>query len=900
MSANSLMDDASRVLELVNVQPRPALAQAADLVRRARLARDHAAASVAARAAGLAAMHLTNLDTAAEFLQAAVASARRSGSAGLTGEARMSLAFAETRRGHVRRALRTIDAALTDLGGLQRARALAQRGAIRQQIGHLDEALADYRAALPALRRHADWTWVQRLHSNRGVLFIYRSQLVAAEAELAEAERVCRRHGLDLQLAFVYDNVSFLHIRRGDVPAALHWLDVTEKQHSALGAQAGAVLMDRGELLLSVGLIAEARTAATRAVEEFTRLRRRILLPQAQLLLAETALMDGDHTAAATAAAAAYRVFKAQERTEWVALARYTSLRSRLGEGDATGRTVRGLIRSAVELDAAGWAVPAMDARLAAARLLLRTGDATHAEELLRDAAAPRRHGPAELRARAWHAEALRRLAAGRPRSAATALRAGIAVLEDHQATLAAADLRSTVSTHRTDLVELGTGLALDAGRARQVLQWAERGRATALRMQPPRPPDDPVLAQLLVELRAAVAETDAARAQGGPPDGSPARDAPVIRQANLERAIRDHVRATPGTTSAPRRPPIAEISAALGDAALVEYVVHGSNLHAVTIAGSRVRLTPLGAAAEVTPLLQQIPFALRRLARRSPRRSDSDSASAAMMLLERACRRLDRFLLAPLSEQIADRPLVIVPTGGLQSVPWSALPLCAARPVTVVPSAALWYRAQRTSPRPGPVVVAAGPDLLAAQTEAVAVAKLYPDVRVLVGRDATVAAVKSALADGSIVHIAAHGRLRADNPLFSSLRMVDGPLTVYDLETLARAPRLVVLAACDGGTSHTLAGDEILGLAAGFLAHGTTALVGPLGLVRDGAMEDLMVELHSELSSGVPPAQALAAVRRTVRRDSPALRAAAMSLVCLGAGHRQVLREPASPSTPS
>ena len=44
---------------------------------------------------------------------------------------------------------------------------------------------------------------------------------------------------------------------------------------------------------------------------------------------------------------------------------------------------------------------------------------------------------------------------------------------------------------------------------------------------------------------------------------------------------------------------------------------------------------------------------------------------------------------------------------------------------------------------------------------------------------------------DGAwLAHIAAHGIFRADSPLFSSLRMHDGPLTVYDFEQLR--PRAV------------------------------------------------------------------------------------------------------------
>ena len=71
-----------------------------------------------------------------------------------------------------------------------------------------------------------------------------------------------------------------------------------------------------------------------------------------------------------------------------------------------------------------------------------------------------------------------------------------------------------------------------------------------------------------------------------------------------------------------------------------------------------------------------------------------------------------------------------------------------------------------------------------------------------LTGEAATAAAVLAALPHAGIAHLAAHGTFRRDNPLFSSLRLADGPLTVYDLQTLPGVPELVILAACDSGLS--------------------------------------------------------------------------------------------------
>lgn len=873
-------DAAAQAVQLVQVNPRRAGELASVLVSRALRQGDHVTAAVAGRAAGLAALHTAHLDTAAQYLRAAVRSARRAASPQLAGEARMSLAAVLMRRGDVRQGLRTVDMALVDLTGVEHARALVQRGAIRQQLGRLDEALSDYRLALPALRRAGDWTWVQRIHANRGVLHIYRSQLAVAAAELREAEQVCSRHGLDLDLAFVYDNLGFLHVRSGDVPTALHWLGEAERRLESLGAPVGTVLVDRSELLLSVRLAAEARENAIRAVEEFRRLRREIFIPQAQLLLAEASLLDGDPPAALAAADAALRAFSRQRRSEWVALARFAVLRCRLLAADGPRVAIADLARTAARLDAAGWHVPAQDARISAARMALERGRVVQAEELLREVAPSRRRGPAELRARAWHAKALLDLAAGRRRKAAAALRIGIRLLEEHQATLGAADLRTHVSGHRTELIDLGLRLALDTGRARQVLAWAERGRATALLMRSVRPPSDPVLAQLLTELRATVHQVDESRGKVR------SYDALVRRQVLLERAVRDHVRSGRDSTNAGERPRLEQIAAALGDTALVEFVEHRGRLFAVTVVDSRARLTPLGASADVRALTEHLPFVLRRLSRRSGnvRRNARDAAS--LEVLQHTARQLNQVMMRPLLHQIGDRPLVVVPPNCLQSVSWSVLPSCVGRSVTVAPSATLWYQANAAPNRIGEVVVAAGPDLPAAPAEAAAVAALYPGAELLVDRKATVAAVKAGLDRSAIAHIAAHGRFRADNPLFSSLQLSDGPLTVYDLDSLADIPRLVVLAACDGGSSAVCAGDELLGLAAGFLTLGTSALIAPVGPVCDGDVATLMVALHRRIRDGLSPATALARVQQDAAGGTPGIIAAAAGLLCLGAGH--------------
>jgi CHAT domain-containing protein len=162
-------------------------------------------------------------------------------------------------------------------------------------------------------------------------------------------------------------------------------------------------------------------------------------------------------------------------------------------------------------------------------------------------------------------------------------------------------------------------------------------------------------------------------------------------------------------------------------------------------------------------------------------------------------------------------------------------------------------------------------------------IAPLYDDVTVLAEAEATAGRVLAALDGAWLGHIAAHGRFRADSPLFSSLRMHDGPLTVYDFEQLRRAPYRLILSSCDSGLQAPAGADELLGLVSSLLPLGTAGIVAGVVPVNDFAMVPLMVSLHQHLRTSPGLAEAMRRVREDVAGD-PLQQATAMSLVTLGA----------------
>lgn len=876
MSALSLAEAA---LELVGSDPRAALARADEAGVLARSEDSAAAGAVSQRAAGLALRELGDLVTAEARSADAVRIAEEDATLPrIEAEARMSLAFVLLERGKVRRALGEADRAAGALRGLPAARLASQRALILQRTGQLEEALAAYVAALPVLRRGGDLLWEARALNNRGLLHAFQNSLGPAEADLRRSRDLHLRLGNPILASDADWNLGFVAARAGDVPAALARYAEVERVREAQGTPDPRLLLDRCEVLLDVGLTDEAVRTAERAVEAMSASGQGADLAEGRLLLAGAALAAGRPAVASAGARAARQAFVRQGRSGWAMLARFVGLRAAEMGGGSDRRLVRLAAESAVELAAGGWRIEELDARLVAARAAFRLGDVDVARAQLVAAAAARRTGSLGLRARAWYAEALLRRAGGSSRAVSSALRAGLSLVERAQASLGATELRAHVAGHGADLAALGLELAAERGDPRAVLAWAERWRAGSLRFHPARPPEDPELAAALADVRMASADVAEARlSETGSVAGATARlRTAEIRVVNASRTARSPLH---GPTAPPPGP--GELTEELGDGVLVEYVHHEGSLLAVTVRRDRCRLHRLGPIGPVTDAIESAHFTLNRLASGfgTPR-----SLATARTAAAAALSTLDELLIWPLRAEVDDRPLVVVPTGALHPAPWGGLPSLAGRPVRIAPSAGSWLRAARTAPaNGGRTVFAAGPGLPAAEEEVRGLGADYPGADLLVSDAASASAVLAALNGADLAHVAAHGRLRTDNPLFSALELADGPLTVYDVEGLTAAPRTVLLPACQSGMSGVRAGDELMGLVAALLAVGTRTVVAAVVPVRDDATAPLMRAVHAHLRAGSSPAEALAAARTAVDQDDAGAYAAAAAFGCFG-----------------
>jgi hypothetical protein len=845
---------AAEAYDLVQASPRRALALAERALEAARAERNPRAEVAALYALSWAQHELGDPGTVASA-KAGIRIGERHGDRRGVALLRRRLAIAYAFAGDARTARREIDAAVAMLGGRDRARSEVFRVEIHRRERTADSdrnrlVCADAARALSVLRRAGDSIWEARLLFNRGLLFTDLGRLDAAAADLRRAHELYE--SLDAEVAAVDAAAALGEVERlrGDLRASLA---ILEELRSTLPSSHPGYNLEgfRAAALAQARLLPEARAATEAYIELLERTGRGDEAASVGLDLAAILIASQDPHTARRLAERARRSFAARGQPHGAAVARTVVLSAGVLEGTTGRASIRSGLGAAGVLERAGFRREALRARLLVARLALASGSARIARRELGRGRALKVRGTVADRVELCHVRALIDLASGFPLRAERSLELGLRLLDEHRASFGAAELRATASGGGAELSALGLELALRSREPERVLVWSERLRASSLRLPPARPPADRRLRDLQAELRLIHLRARAALSTGEPERGT------ASAQRRLESAIQARLRILAGTGAEPaRQPGFDRAAAALGPRVLVEYVELGGRLAAITLADGELCLHELGPDTTAEEL-DWLRFALERLARGE---RDRSRRVAATENAEQAASALDRALVEPLLSSLGVAPLVVVPTNALHAVPWGALPSLRGRSVLVTPSLAVWQDlAARRPARSRASALIAGPRLRHSASEVLALAALYPDATVLHGRSATAAAALAALDGAALAHVACHGHFRSDSPLFSSLELGDGPLNVFELQRLRRAPEIVVLSACNLALSRLHPGDELLGLAAALLGMGTRTIVASVVPVRDTTARRLMLAFHRHLAAGLEPAAALA-----------------------------------------
>ncbi|HEU0202308.1 MAG TPA: CHAT domain-containing protein, partial [Burkholderiaceae bacterium] len=200
----------------------------------------------------------------------------------------------------------------------------------------------------------------------------------------------------------------------------------------------------------------------------------------------------------------------------------------------------------------------------------------------------------------------------------------------------------------------------------------------------------------------------------------------------------------------------------------------------------------------------------------------------SSLQALQSSAARIHDALVAPIENEIRGKRLTLVPYGALHYVPFGVLlnrrtgrTLIEDHTLRVMPSASL-VRLLKSEPRVAArgMLVLANPtqDLPGAESEAKRILGMFPTAATFVGGRATRAAFIRYAGTSGRIHIAAHAKFFAEEPLASGILFApttddSGMLTVRDLYRLNLDSDLVVLSACDTGISDVQKGDELVGL---------------------------------------------------------------------------------------
>ncbi len=715
------------------------------------------------------------------------------------------------------------------------------------QLGMVHIMTKDFAGAIPRLDEAIELARESGDREALGVLLNNRSEAhrETGNADLAEIDM---RESISIPALGAHDvsspkfNLGVLLGRQGLLRASLVELDeaLTLRVHSLVEGQD---MLDRAEILFIARAVREAEETIASTIEHLKTIDVTTVLPDLYVLGARVAIAAGEPRSDDRLQTALYLV-EGNDRAEGIRLlvnALDVDRPLQLG-GESNPSlfdltdptTIEILIERSHRLLTAG--------RLAeAASVFAHVGDAlpvdaphTRVAQLYAAARAAQLHGDLD--------------------QAGTVLDRAFDQLENYAGGLEAFELRARALDGIVPLPWLSIEIAQARGSAGDLIHWVDRSRRVVLG-GPSMTLPSPNLINELERLRSTMFDDDR-------PDVAQQRESIESRVRFLSWTAERAEGARQNTVSL----------ADLTHPGMLVFAECNDRLVGVCV-GNTDEIVDLGPTIDVKRALIKLRFQSSIAAGDTYGDSTRDFDALA-----NTAAKLDALLIQPLIGSMKFDRISIVPTGALQSVPWRLLPSLSARPVSVVSGR---YPTASGTSKPEdegrPQLIAVSGPGLAEQTELADVEALYSSTRSLENDDATCRNVISAFEGSEVLHIAAHGSTRNDDPLLSNLDLTDGPLTAYDIETAARVPDTVVLACCrvgGSGSGHAAS----YGLATVLAARGARQIIASTVDLSDVHARAVMIDLHRRLRDGMHAEDALA----SLSYDTPSLNLAAQSLVAI------------------
>lgn len=143
-------------------------------------------------------------------------------------------------------------------------------------------------------------------------------------------------------------------------------------------------------------------------------------------------------------------------------------------------------------------------------------------------------------------------------------------------------------------------------------------------------------------------------------------------------------------------------------------------------------------------------------------------------------------------------------------------------------------------------------------------------DTKAFLSKEATEQRFKEVADDYSIIHVASHGLINNEAPLYSRLLFAeedldslnDGSLLTRELFAMRAPADMVVLSACNSGSGDVLRGEGIISMANGFFYAGSKSAVMTLWLANDQSTAVLMNGFYKNLAEGQSKSTSLSAAK--------------------------------------
>ena len=736
--------------------------------------------------------------------------------------------------------------------------------AIYAMQGRFDNAFAAQTEALRRFRKADDVLWQARARQNRSHMAALVGQPSIGRSDARTAIALFRSIGHEAGAAKCTYNLAVLHALAGATTKALRGFAEADAEFDRLGIPREQVAETIVDSLLAASLHREAFETAVAARTFLRATGASLQAAEVTLHAARAALGLGDRISAIAFADEAEREFAAQGRSgfeHYAALVALTAEPTDLTRFAHTTESLEGI----------GWTARAESARHTVATSLLDANRTEDAVPVLQSLAARTTVEPA------LHDHAVAELERLKGNTS-TAISAVASALARHNRRwlglekVSAAELLASPRQIRTELCKIAMRASLAASEPWSVVHWAERAVPNDLTRSTAK---DPVLESLSTSLRAVRVQLDQALRSN---DATSVRQLESIKHAR-EVEIRNRRRILGGSAGRNRpHPSIETLMRKSRNQTVIRLVLLDQIIHVYLI--SPLTVSHVGEFAA-----SRFEAAARRL-RTAILRSGGAPDTDQIQRIHSGAATLGELIGPALTNAEAD---IVIAAPQLPHVPWAFLPELSGRSFSVAPSLTSW---SRTTPcrrvNPGDLTAVSGPGLPGARDEVIRLRNLHrnalADTRTVQHTSATSAHVLRELERANVLHVAAHGQLRPDNPEFSSLLLAGGPLTVAELNQCTAVPEIVVLSAC-GAADHSASGSGIPnGFADRLLSLGSTVVVAPNIDVDDRAASEVMVRFHRELLSGYRPARALANTRLACS-DNPMEWLAAHSFSAFGRG---------------